>query len=255
MNSSGLHAAISRSKGTTRTASTPPSTSSRSPRVDRGQRRRRMLGPEHRDGVGVEGDRRRPCPTPSSSAVVARPLQDVLVPEVDPVEVADRDDGRPGPPGPRRTTPDLHGAQTTPASADEDGDGRAPRRRGARRAPGTPRRARTGRARPRPGARARGAADPDVGGLVLVEVDAREGRPGSIGDRDQPNSSSSCRGWGAREVEGAHRRTAQRGQVAAHAERRAEVAGDRADVGAAGAAHRDPTSGQRPSRCTSLVDR
>ena len=100
------------------------------------------------------------------------------------------------------------------------------------------------------------AADPHVGGLVVVEV----ARPGTharaasaIGIIVKPRSSSSSVRASA-EGEGPDRRTPQRGEVATDAERGAEVAGDRADVGAARAVHRDLDVEHVVRDATSCID-
>ena len=77
--------------------------------LDRGQGRRRVLGSEHRHRVRVEGHRDdRVDPEPGSG--VARLAEDVRVPEVDPVEVADAHHGA-AEVGRHvlDVTPDLHG--------------------------------------------------------------------------------------------------------------------------------------------------
>ena len=126
MNSSGLHAAMARSNGTTSTASTPQSDSSRvrvSMLVSVGGG---VLGTQDGDGVRVEGH--------PDHAVDAEPVsggprlrEHVPVPDVHAVEVADRRH--------RRTevarhvvegSPDLHGPKPIRAQPTNTATGRAP---------------------------------------------------------------------------------------------------------------------------------
>ena len=83
-------------------------------------------------------------------------------------------------------------------------------------------------------------ADAHVPGLHLVEIDRGEGGPGRLGDRQHREVlGQRVQGTSDGQVEGPDGGTPQRGEVPADAEPGAHVAGDGADVGAAGAAHRD----------------
>ena len=88
-NRSGVQPATSRVNGSTQHASTPAAASSSARRSSVVSIGGRVLGPEHRHRVRVEGDRhdrqRR-----ARGRDLAGPADDVLVPEVHAVEVADR---------------------------------------------------------------------------------------------------------------------------------------------------------------------
>ena len=238
MNSSGVQAATSRSKGTASTSSAPASPSSSARTSSEVSVVGACSGRSTAIGCGSKV-----TATTGSAALVgdlAGPGQHVAVAEVHAVEVADHHGGRAevgrdlveG-------APDLHGGQTIRAGSDEDGDGlgrlvaglvereelavggehRGEPCRGRGRAPGRP-------GRRRPGASSRSTAGNAARAASAIGSSA--------------NSSPSCvERAGAGEVVGADGGTPQRGQVAADPEPGAEVAGDRADVGAAGAAHRD----------------
>ena len=106
-----------------------------------------------------------------------------------------------------------------------------------------------------------GPAEADVGGLRLVEVEGGEAGPCGLGDgHHRELLTELVEGAGGVEPELPHSRTTERGQVPADAQPRAQVTGDGADVGAAGAAQvevdvqhggavdlagRDPVDGQR----------
>ena len=135
-----------------------------------------------------------------------------------------------------------------PAHPIEDGDRRGPAARAARRARGTRRRARTPRAGRRRGARGR-ARGRRARRRPAPRRGRRDGkrRAGGVGDRQHREVVGQLlEGAGDGEVEGPDGRTPQRGQVAAHAERGADVAGDGADVGAA--ASSAPRCRRRASR-------
>ena len=167
----------------------------RGPGVQVGQRRRRVLGPQHRHRVRVEGDRHdgQAAQRPRD---LAGPAHDVLVAEVHAVEVADRDDGPAEVAGHVvEGSPDLHGVCTTswhPCGQTKTATGAAtvaPLLVERQELPvGVEHR---DRARPAEVERER-AAEADVARLRVVEVVRREAAPGHIVDRDQPKSSASC---------------------------------------------------------------
>ena len=187
MNSSGVQAAISRSNGSTSTASTPASAEQLGRRLDRVRVGRRVLGAQHRHRVRVEGDGHDASALPASAASARGLRITCWWPRWTPSKLPIMTTVRPRSAGTSsKERPDLHGRSLPSGSADEDGHGaRAPVAPSARTAPGTRRRARTPRARRARQRQVERSADPDVGGLVLVEVDAGKRRPGRVGDRDQ----------------------------------------------------------------------
>ena len=122
MNRSGDQAATSRSNGSASTWSTPAA-ASRSARASSDvEHDRRVLGPQHRHRVRVEGHRDQR--QPAFVGDLAGPIDDPLVAAVDAVEVADDDDGA-AEVGRHRVegSPDLHDEQPTERRSDEHRDG------------------------------------------------------------------------------------------------------------------------------------
>ena len=259
-NSTGDQPATSSVNGRASTASAPACSRSAARSTIVVSVVRGVVGPQHRHRVRVEGDR-----DDRESALVGDgpgPGDHPTVAEVHAVEVPDHHDraaevGRHVVGGP----PDLHGRNTIGRRrlTDEDGDGAGP---AVARLVEREELARRGEHRGQPGA-GRGRAPGRTGRRVACSSSrSTEGKPRARGRRRSAAPRSRSASWSrvraTAEVERADRGPAQRGEVAADAERGAEVAGDGADVGAAGAAHREvevDTSSPANVAHDELVDR
>ena len=227
-------------------------------------RRRSASGARARAAAPPSGaGRRSPRPRgrrPRSAGDLAGPRDDMRWPRCTPSKLPMTTTVRPRSAGHVvEGAPDPH-AETTPrpglsTASDEDGDRGGQRRRAARTARGTRRRGRTpppGRLGDRRGrACARRARRAACSSSRSTTGSRRAPPPRSAPGRT--TSASASRVWAASRVNGPDRGTAQRGQVAADAERGAQVAGDRADVGAAASSARTrPRRASPPPRRTSV---